>query len=70
MSLSANLKTILKLLIAGFVGAAFGTIVRMVINYDEEIEELYSRLENCEEKISETENHELKKMISKIYQHV
>ena len=36
-------------------------VVRKLFQIDEEIKELYSRLEDCEEKISETENHELKK---------
>ena len=44
-----------------FVVGLLVVVVRKLFQIDEEIKELYSRLEDCEEKISETENHELKK---------
>ena len=44
-----------------FVVGVLVAVVQKLFHYDEEIEELYSWLEDCEEKISETKNHELKK---------
>ena len=61
MPFCAELKTVLELSIAVFVGGVFGMVVQRIFEYDEEIEELYSRLEDCEKNISETENYELKK---------
>ena len=61
MPLGRDLETALKFSIAAFVGAAAGMTAHTIVRYDEEIEELYLRLGDCEEKISETENHELKK---------
>ena len=53
-----------------FVGFSLGMILMNIIKHDEKIRGLDLRLEYYREKIDEMENHELKKMISKIYQHV
>ena len=61
MPFCEQLKTVLEPSIGVFVGGVLVMVVQRIFQYDEEIEDLYLRLEDCEQKISETQNHELKK---------
>ena len=63
MTFDEGMKTLLAFSAAGFVWVVLNTIARIIVNYDDDIEELYMRRLNiAKKKITETENHELKKL--------
>ena len=61
MTFGDNIKFVLAITVFSFAAYAVGEAMLRESEYKEEIKELYSRLKCCEEKNSETENHELKK---------
>ena len=60
MTLREEMKILFALSLAGIGVIVLGTIGRIIMYYDEDIEELHWQLKCLEEKISETKNHELK----------
>ena len=61
MTLREEMKILFALSLAGVGVIVLGTIGRIIMHYDEDIEELHWQLKFLEEKISETKNHELEK---------
>ena len=61
MTLREEMKILFAFSVVGVATFVVITVVRIIMNYDEDIKELHWRLKYCEEKISEAKNHELKK---------